>query len=93
MTLVDRTNETIPLSLEEGVSVLRDVHSPLSGYTVEPASLAIDVDFESDRDPVDIIWFMFFAREDEPWYKLTYEEAEKVYDRLGRCLGKVTNDE
>ena len=103
MSLVDRTNETILLSLEDDVSVLD--FSSIEGYdgysapispdidysalptVLEPASLSIDADGDSSQTPDSWIWFSFFV-DDEPAYRLTYEEAEKVYDRLGRILGK-----
>lgn len=103
--LVDETNETVELSLEDKVVV--DDWSGLPGwngygiptevyYEIQPgtlptieksATISIDLDFESSRTPQEIVWFMFFT-DDEPWFKLTLEEAEKVYDRLGRVLGK-----
>ncbi len=106
MTLVDRTNEKIDLSLEgdvevydfsglpgwNGHSIPTDVYEETDPDTIptvkRPASLSIDADFESSRDPQDVVWFMFFANDDEPWFKLTYEEAELVYQRLGLILGK-----
>jgi hypothetical protein len=82
MSLVDRTNEEIVLSQHRGA-------------LGEPeGSVNIDIDWESSREPADLVWLMFYAKtpgdaSSEPWIRLTVDEAEKVYDRLGRCLGKA----
>lgn len=75
MSLVDRTNETIVLSLEVG----------LDG---EPATVNVDAEYDSSFTPPDRVWLMF-ATDGEPWFKLTYEEAGLFHDRLGLILGRA----
>lgn len=76
MSLEDRTNETVLLSLHEGEGV--------DGYE---AAVDIDVEFDSSLDPQWRVWFMF-TTEDEPWFKMTLEEAGLIHDRLGLILGR-----
>ena len=83
MSLTDRTNERITLSLEEGI----DIYGKGGGH-FDPASLHIDTDYDTSLTPSSRVWFMF-ATDNEPWFKLTYEEAAQVHDRLGRILGVV----
>ena len=83
MSLTDRTNARIALSLEEGL----DAHSLDCGH-FDPATLSIDADHDISSTPQEWVWFMF-ATDNEPWFKLTYEEAAQVHDRLGRILGLV----
>ena len=83
MSLTDRTNARITLSLEEGL----DMHSLDCGH-FDPATLSIDTDHDSSLTPSARV-FLMFATDNEPWFKLTYEEAAQVHDRLGRILGVV----
>ena len=83
MSITDRTNEDITLSLEEGI----DIYGKGGGH-LDPAMLSIDAGYESSFTPSNLVWLMF-ATDNEPWFKLTYEEAAQVHDRLGRILGLV----
>ena len=83
MIITLRANEDITLSLEEGI----DAYSKGGGH-VDPATLSIEPDLDSGFTPQQWVWFMF-ATDNEPWFKLTYEEAAQVHDRLGRILGLV----
>jgi len=83
MSLTDRTNEDITLSLEEGI----DIYGKGGGH-LDPATLSIEPDLDNSFTPQQWVWFMF-ATDNEPWFKLTYEEAAQVHDRLGRILGVV----
>jgi hypothetical protein len=78
MPLVDRTNETIPLTLE------------VSPEPDEVATLNVDADSDSSFDPSEWVWLSFYSG-DEASYRLTYQEAELLHDRLGRVLGEVQN--
>ena len=83
MSLTDRTNERITLSLEEGL----DIYGKGGGH-LDPAKLSINADYDSSLTPSARV-FLMFATDNEPWFKLTYEEAAQVHDRLGRILGLV----
>ncbi len=73
MSLEDRTNERIPLSINR-----------------HGGHLTIDVDQDSSFTPSQWVWlFVPDGPDEETWTKLTYEEAERAHDRLGRILGKV----
>ena len=83
MIITLRANEDIILSLEEGI----DAYGKGGGH-LDPAALSIEPDLDSRFTPQQWVWFMF-ATDNEPWFKLTYEEAAQVHDRLGRILGLV----
>lgn len=76
MTNNDGTEE-IPLSLHMGEGTGDD----------GKASLSIEFDTDSSFTPDHWIWMMFNYQE-EPWFRITFEEAQKIYDRLGLLLGK-----
>lgn len=101
MTLENVTNRTIPLSLEplvdvqdwsglpgwDGYSVPTGTDTSGAPWVQEPASLTVDADYESSSVPPHSVLLAFFT-DDEPWYRLTYEEAEMLYERLGLILGR-----
>lgn len=75
MSLVDRTNEEIELSIELPVG----------------AVLVLDTDSDSSFDPPHWVWLEVRPSDDErearAW-RLTYAEVELLYQRLGLILGK-----
>jgi hypothetical protein len=86
MSLVDRTNEEISLSL----------HMPTTYEATEEweagedaASVYIDADRDSSFTPSEWVCMSFtdFSH-DSDTFRLTYEEAELVWERLGLVLGK-----
>lgn len=84
MSLIDRTNETIPLS----------IHEPLSGenwagsYHHE-AQLYVDADQDSSFEPSHWVRIeLTDAGHDAEPINLTYEEAGMLHDRLGLILGR-----
>lgn len=79
MSLVDRTNETIPLS--------QHFQLDWPGGSC-PAQIVVDADGDSSYDPpqwVHIDWTDHAHDADS--IKLTYQEAGQLHDRLGRILG------
>ncbi len=81
MSLVDQTNETIPLSIHASRDFVGEY---------EEASMSVDVDFDSSMEPSTWVWLMFNWA-DEPWFRLTLEEAGALHDRLGLILGRSSN--
>lgn len=78
MSLADRTIEDIALSL----------HKPLEGYG--KAQVSADADSDSSIFPFAWTSIAFTTDEhDSTTFRLTYDEAEQLHDRLGRILGKV----
>ncbi len=76
--LVDDTNETIPLSIHAA-------ETTVSEY--EGVSMSVDLDFDSSHTPSSWVWLMFNWG-DEPWFRLTVEEAGLLHDRLGLILDR-----
>jgi hypothetical protein len=90
MSLVDRTNETILLSQHKSQTwdSIRIFDHELEAGSY-PASLNVDADGDSSCDPsqwVHINWTD--DTHDADRIKLTYDEADQLYDRLGLILGK-----
>lgn len=73
MSLIDRTNETIPLA-------------------IGAADLTVDVDADSSVWPEPWV-FLEDSRDGGDAIYLTYAEAAKLHDRLGRILGPPTKKE
>jgi len=73
--LTDETNREIPLTMHKGEG------------TTGPAFLTVEPDFDSSLTPSEWVWLMF-DHDEEPWFRLTYEEAERLHSRLGLILGK-----
>lgn len=108
MSLVDRTNERIPLSLHKpmigpdwsglpgwnGYGVPAD--TDVSGVTATketPAELYVDADSDSSFDPSH--WVAIHLTDevnDSSAIKLTYDEAGLLHDRLGLILGRSGRD-
>lgn len=90
--------ERIILSLVKGVTLPDNTDGyycgPRTPEHIEPAHLEIELDGETRGGPggeyEEWVWFMFFA-DNEPWFKLTIDEAEAVYASLGKILGKDNN--
>lgn len=78
MSLIDQTNRTILLSMEEQYD---------DDYACHPVTLSVDVDFESSLTPSNWVWLMLDS-EEGPWFHMTYEEAGLLHDRLGLILGR-----
>jgi len=51
-------------------------------------TLSVDADHESTRKPAEIVWIIVDDDHHEPIYRLTYDEARKLHDRLGLILGR-----
>lgn len=84
MSLIDRTNERIRLSLHEP---LRG-SNPVGDYFHE-ADLYVDVDSDSNFDPPHWVSIhLIDETHDSDRIKLTYEEAGLLHDRLGLILGR-----
>lgn len=84
--LADETNLEVPLTLAQP-------YESVPGRRT-PASIQIDSDSDSSFTPPNWIWLMLaFGNQDhepcEEWFKVTYEEAERMYDRLGLLIGKT----
>ncbi|MET4703095.1 hypothetical protein [Frigoribacterium sp. UYMn621] len=94
MSLVDRTNEQISLSMHEPSTW----EAPTPGLMARgadwdagtsPAELDVDADSESGRTPsawINISWSDI--DHDSDTVQLTYEEAGLLHDRLGLILGR-----
>lgn len=82
MSLTDRTNETIPLTMWQ--------HGGAGGE----GRIWVDADQDSSFTPP--AWVFISLSDDEhdsDMIHLTYEEAAKLHDRLGRILpGKSENE-
>lgn len=76
--LVDDTNETIPLSIHAAKDYIEEGCE---------ASISVDLDFDSSYEPSSWVWLMFNWH-DEPWFRLTLEEAGLLHDRLSLILGR-----
>ncbi|WP_025157262.1 hypothetical protein [Leifsonia aquatica] len=84
MSLVDRTNETIALSLHRPMLDDFPPYAP-----VHPASLDVDADSDSSFDPSHWVHVALTDEDhDSDRIKLTYEEAGLLHDRLGLILGR-----
>lgn len=81
MSLTDRTNETIPLS----------IHRPLVEDGVILHHAQLDVDIDSDSSFIPSIWVHIALTDDEhdsDRIKLSLTEAGLLHDRLGLILGR-----
>lgn len=88
MSLVDRTNETIKLSLHTPAIVW----SNKKGEWVREESALLEVNRDQDSSIHPEPWVYLQAQDaDEemsPVIQMTYEEAELLWQRLGLILGK-----
>lgn len=103
MSLIDRTNEQIPLSLHEpmesadwsglpgwdGYSVPTGTDtSAATGTKLTPAGLWVDADSDSSFAPSHWVHVCWTDDEhDSDRIKLTYEEARRLRDRLTLIVG------
>lgn len=82
MSLIDRTNETIPLSLHRPMTEDFPPYVP-----IHPATLDVDADSDSSFDPSHWVHIALTDEEhDADRIKMTYDEAAALHDRLGRIL-------
>jgi len=69
-----------------GYSVPTDTDTSGTPLVQKTATLSVHPDFDSSSTPNHWIWLCFFT-EDEPFFKLSYSEAEQLRDRLTELLG------
>lgn len=80
MTMTDRTNEEISLSM----------HDQVHGGVVHPAVLEVDFDSDSALRPMAWVHLALTdADHDSDTIRLTLHEAGLLHDRLGLILGRV----
>jgi hypothetical protein len=79
MSLVNRANESIALSLYQGLDDDKKIY---------PAQIEVDADSDSSFDPPAWVYIARTdANHDSDTMKLTYHEAELLRDRLSLILG------
>ena len=71
MSLIDRTNETIPLSIHAGPD----------------NEISVDHDSDSSLTPPHRVHVFSNVDGQDFGFNMTYEEANLMYDRLGLILG------
>lgn len=72
MSLVDRTNETITLSIHTGPD----------------NNIVVDHDFDSSLTPQHRVHIYSNVDDQDFGFNMTYEEAGLMHDRLGLILGR-----
>lgn len=88
MSLIDRTNERIPLSQHLPLKYVRDEEGRWPEGEHEP-QLYVDADSDSSCDPSQWVGIhLTDSRHDSDRITLTYEEAGLLHDRLGLILGR-----
>lgn len=68
-----------------GYSVPTGTDTSSAPLKMQPVSLAIDSDGDSSYDPSNWIWLLF-SDDEETSFRLTYEEAAQVRNRLNSLL-------
>jgi hypothetical protein len=68
-----------------GYSVPTGTDTSGAPLKMQPVSIVIDADGDSSYDPSDWIW-MSFSDDTETFFRLTYEEAAQVRNRLNILL-------
>lgn len=92
MSLADRTNEEIPLSLHGPLIDGRGYYLhgvPQGEFGDYEACLHVDVDFDSDYTPAERVTISLTDNNhDSDTIEMTYEEAGLLADRLNLILGR-----